>query len=254
MTEATVLVPTYDHGEILLCSVRSALAQTVRDIEVLIVGDGINPEGREAAHILQREDPRVRFFDNPKQERHGEFHRHEALKGATGRIVCYLSDDDLWTPDHVEGMAEALRDHDFAHALPLEIHADGGIKLWRCDLSLDYFRAFILEKDNRIPLSCGAHTLKLYRNLRVGWSPPPPSERHSDLFMWRKLLSHPGVRLKSTMRPTVLHFPDPLRREMPHGERIAELREWEGKLRADRGAFLYGVIAALSDQWARGFP
>ena len=41
------------------------------------------------------DDERVRFLDFPKGARHGELNRHEALREARGRIVCYLSDDDL---------------------------------------------------------------------------------------------------------------------------------------------------------------
>jgi glycosyltransferase involved in cell wall biosynthesis len=43
---ATILVPTYNHGRTLWYSVRSALAQTISEIEIFIVGDGISDEGR----------------------------------------------------------------------------------------------------------------------------------------------------------------------------------------------------------------
>ena len=57
---------------------------------------------------LTAADPRVRWFDNPKGPRHGELHRHAALQEARGEIVCYLCDDDLWLPDHVERMRALL--------------------------------------------------------------------------------------------------------------------------------------------------
>ena len=44
---ATVLIPTHDHGPTLLHSVPSALAQTVTELEVLVVGDGVPDETRE---------------------------------------------------------------------------------------------------------------------------------------------------------------------------------------------------------------
>ena len=37
---ATVIVPTHDHGPLLRLAVRSALRQTVEDLEVLVIGDG----------------------------------------------------------------------------------------------------------------------------------------------------------------------------------------------------------------------
>src|SRR5215210_721750 len=71
--EATVLIPTHDHGPLLLHSARSALAQTVEEIEVFISGDGVPEVTREIVSELKR-DERVRFFDHPKGPRHGEIY------------------------------------------------------------------------------------------------------------------------------------------------------------------------------------
>lgn len=82
MPRATVLIPTFDHGETLLYSVRSALRQTVSDIEIFVVGDGVPTPARRFIEELIAEDPRVRFFANDKGPRHGEVHRARALPTA----------------------------------------------------------------------------------------------------------------------------------------------------------------------------
>ena len=64
--EATVLIPTHDHGPLLPCSARSVLAQTIEEIELFIIGDGVPDVTREVVSELMR-DARVRFFDNPKK-------------------------------------------------------------------------------------------------------------------------------------------------------------------------------------------
>jgi len=110
---ATVIVPTHDHGPTLRFALASALAQTVEDIEVLVIGDGVPDVTREIVDEVLRQDARVRFFDHPKGPRHGEPYRHEALGEARGDIVCYLCDDDLWLPQHVELVREALEGADF---------------------------------------------------------------------------------------------------------------------------------------------
>jgi GalNAc5-diNAcBac-PP-undecaprenol beta-1,3-glucosyltransferase len=233
LTLATVLVPTHDHGPTLLRSVGSALAQTVEDLEVFVVGDGVPDVTREVMAQLTAADERVRFFDNPKGPRHGEIHRHAALQQAGGEVVCYLSDDDLWLPEHVEHLRALLADADFAHAFPLWIDTEGRPHPWLVDLERPLYRDLLLGGQNRIPFSCGGHTLELYRRLPAGWR-TTPGGTFTDLYMWAQILSVPGCRAVSGSQPTVLHFPSPARHEWSVDERLAELDSWSRRL-ADPG-------------------
>jgi glycosyltransferase involved in cell wall biosynthesis len=63
---ATILIPTHDHGDTLRLTVASALAQTVSDIELLIIGDGVPEQTKPKIHAIAAGDPRVRFIDHPK--------------------------------------------------------------------------------------------------------------------------------------------------------------------------------------------
>jgi hypothetical protein len=226
---ATVLVPTHDHGPTLLRSVPSALAQTVQELEIFVVGDGVPDVTRDVMAELIASDERVKFFDNPKGPRHGEVHRHEALKQARGEIVCYLSDDDLWLPEHVEQLRMLLADADFAHARPLWIDTEGHPHQWLVDLGRPFYRELLLGGENRIPLSCGGHNLELYRRLPAGWR-TTPAGTPTDLYMWQQILAEPSCRAVSGSRPRVLHFPSPERTGWSVDERLAELDSWAGRL------------------------
>jgi hypothetical protein len=225
--DATVLIPTHDHGSTLLRSVRSALAQTGVELEVLVVGDGVPDATREHVAELVREDARVHFFDNEKGPRHGELHRHRALAEARGEIVCYLSDDDLWLPGHVAAMRALLAEHDFANALPLRLEADGSLGAWIVDLSLAFYRELLLGGENRIPLSCSAHTLELYQRLPHGWR-TTPAGTPTDLYMFQQILAVPGIRAVSGTNATVLHFPSPARERWTVEQRLEELDRFAG--------------------------
>jgi hypothetical protein len=222
---ATVLVPTHDHGATLLRSVPSALAQTVEDIEVFVIGDGVPPVTHEVMAELTASDERVRFFDNPKGPRHGEIHRHRALAEARGEIVCYLSDDDLWLPGHLAQLVELLKEADFAHARPIWIDVDGRPHGWRVDLARPFYRQLLLGGENRVP-HCGAgHTADLYSRLPTGWRTTPDGIP-TDLYMWQQILSVPGCRAVSGTSPTVLHFPSPDRKGWSNEDRLAEIDRW----------------------------
>jgi hypothetical protein len=226
---ATVLVPTHDHADALSRSVRSALAQTVEELEVFVVGDAAPDRTRELLAELAAEDSRVRFFENPKGERHGELHRHAALQEARGEIVCYLADDDLWLPGHVAEMRRLLANADFAHSLAFWIDGDGRVRPLRVDLSRPYFRDLHLGGENRVPLSYAAHTFELYRRLPKGWHPAPRST-FTDLYFWQQLLSVSGCRAISGTRATAICLPTPDRKGWSAEQRLAELDAWAARL------------------------
>lgn len=238
--EATVLIPTHDHGPLLLHSARSALAQTVEEIELFIIGDGVPDVTREIVSEL-KQDERVRFFDNPKGPRHGEIYRHAALQEARGKIVCYLSDDDLWFPEHVACMRRLLVSADFAHALPIYIDERGEIAFYVGDLTIPQYRESLLSGVNFVALSCGAHTTGMYRRLPHGWRTTPTGVP-TDLYMWQQFLSEPGCRATGGTRPTVLNLPRSLRRDQ-----LPELEKWSRNLQDPgwRDAFTLKVLDEL---------
>ena len=247
--KATVLTPTHDHGPLLLRSVGCALAQTVEDLEVLIVGDGVDEATREAVRELER-DERVRFFDNPKGPRRGEAYRHAVLiEHARGEIVCSLADDDLWLPEHVESMYELLQDADFAHAPPVMVYGDGSIRAWPVDLSLPNHRRRVLTTRGFFPLSSQAHTMAYYRRLPYGWRTTPDSIG-TDTYMARQFLAQPDCRAVSSIRPTYLGFPHGQRAEWTIERRLAELDEWRARLATPAGREQL-LLAVLEDTRAR---
>ena len=248
---ATVLVPTHNHGRLLGPAVRSALAQTIEDIEIMIVGDGATEETVETARELERSDHRVRFLPNPKGDHHGEASRHAALAQATAPIVCYLSDDDLWFPEHVEYLATLLKENDFAHTLGVFVLPDETVHVYAGNLGQPWWLDFVAEKGNFIPLQSAGHTLELYRRLPFGWR-PGPLEIWSDVYMWRQILAVPGCRVVSGTWPTALHLTSARRRELNPDERLAEIEAWSRRVSDPilREGIRRDVFAALATQLA----
>ena len=230
--EATVLVPTHDHADTLLYSVASAQAQTVQDLEILVVGDGVPDRTREVMETIQRRDSRIRFFDFPKDPGRGETHRNQVLSGARGRVVCYLCDDDLWLRTHIEHVSEALQDADFANTLEL-VFPPGGepAAMNGFDFGDPADREKMISSNFGFGLSSGAHTLEAYRRLPHGWR-KSPEPVHTDVFMWREIAQQSWCRAVSVPFPTVLKFASAYRMEWTTGQRLTELAEWSQRIAA----------------------
>lgn len=207
---------------------RSALAQEGAEIELFVVGDGVEDDTRRALEPFLA-DSRVRFFDRPKGERHGERLRHEALQESTAPVVCYLCDDDLLLPGHVRRMAELLEHADVATDLPVNVWPDGSIRYNAFDFGRPEFVQLVAEGRTGAGLTGFAHTRAAYDRLPNGWS-PAPAGTPTDVHMWQQFVALQNFTGATSDRLTSLTFPSPLRTEMTVDERVAELELWERRI------------------------
>lgn len=230
---ATVVIPTTgDRGPLLPHSVGSVLTQTVTDLEVLVIGDGIDDETREIIAELTGHDARVRGFEFPKDSRRGELNRHTVLtEHARGRIVTYLCDRDLYLPWHLEAMDEVLADADFGHTLRFRVAEDGSMTFPRYPDLLDpAVRAQIARSPYLAPLSFVGHTAAAYAALPHGWRTTPDGLA-TDRYMWMQFLEA-GASIAASSRPTVLTFKRGNHPGWSTQQRLAELERWSTRLRS----------------------
>ena len=228
MPDATILIPTFRHAQLVPFAVRRALAQVGASFELFIVGDGVEDDTRAALEPYLS-DSRVRFFDRPKGERNGELLRHEALQEASGDIVCYLSDDDLLLPWHVETMRDLLAGADVAQDLPVNVWPSGELRYHGFNLGRPEFVEQLVAGVGGGGLTGMAHTRAFYDRLPFGWCPAPQGTP-SDMHMYRQLATMPGFRGAMSDRLTTLNFPSSVRGDMSVTERVAELARWESRL------------------------
>ncbi|MFT5113294.1 MAG: glycosyltransferase involved in cell wall biosynthesis [Parasphingorhabdus sp.] len=247
---ATILLPTTaDRGPLLPISVGSILNQSVTDLEVFIMGDGVTEATRQVIHELIRQDSRIRFFDHEKDSRRGELNRHAALQEARGNIIGYLCDRDIMLPNHVEIIGQLLSNADFAHTLMYKILIDDKIQLrFRRDFSLAHDRAVAATCNHVIPLSFGAHTLDMYHRLPFGWR-TTPRKTETDTYMWRQFLAENSCRVNSSTIPTILYFKRGSHPGLPVAERLIELDRWTA--RVNEPDFLSNHIECVRDALIR---
>jgi len=244
--EATVIISTFDRADFVIWALKSAQQQTIADIEIFVIGDGSSPVTRNIVEREAKKDTRILFFDNPKGERMGELHRHQAILQSTGKIICYLGHDDLWFPEHVESMLLLLKDADFVHSIHTYIAVDGTIHGFLPLVSDSLCRSRMLNHHwNRFGPTCSAHTRNIYFELPYGWR-PAPLDIWSDLYMWRQFINHPGCRFTSLPKTTTISFPRSLRYEYSVEQREAELANWFPRLYLSDEAQRLSVAAIQS--------
>ena len=103
---ASVLIAARDVGPYIECAVRSALSQTLADIEVIVVDDASTDD--TYARVQGIHDSRLRLFrtDGGGWARA----RNSVMAEAQGRYLAFLDGDDEWLPHHLECLVDYL-DH-----------------------------------------------------------------------------------------------------------------------------------------------
>jgi glycosyltransferase involved in cell wall biosynthesis len=100
----TVAMPAYNAEATIAQAIRSVLAQTRDDFELIVVDDGSSDATPEIARSF--DDPRIRAV---RQENQGlGAARNRAVADARGRYVSMLDSDDLWLPAYLETMGNTL--------------------------------------------------------------------------------------------------------------------------------------------------
>ena len=225
MTRVTVVVPTHDHSTTLRRSLGSILEQTVSDLHIVVIGDGVGDDTREV--IASIDDDRLDFWDRPKQPRHAENLRDELIRTLDTQFVAYHGDDDLLLPHHLEEMLGVLGDADFVHPVPAFIHPGPSVKVAAIDLSKRADRRSVLAPIHRsvISLTGVVHTLSSYRRLPHGWRTTPLGVA-TDQYMWRQYLACRSVRAVSATRATTIKLTAVSRKDHDEAMRAAEIEAW----------------------------
>lgn len=108
----SIITPCYNGEKYVAQTIRSVLAQTYENWQMLIVDDGSSDRSAEIIREFARSDSRIRLL---QQENAGSAAaRNAGIRAAQGRYLALLDADDLWDP---EFLAEQLSFMERSNAL-----------------------------------------------------------------------------------------------------------------------------------------
>jgi glycosyltransferase involved in cell wall biosynthesis len=103
----SVIIPAYNAEKTIARTIKSVLAQTYSNFELLIIDDGSQDATVEIAKNIS--DTRLKLFSYPHQGHSAG--RNRGLTHAVGEFVSFIDADDMWTPDKLEAQLQALQSH-----------------------------------------------------------------------------------------------------------------------------------------------
>jgi glycosyltransferase involved in cell wall biosynthesis len=110
-TLVSVVIPTRNRSQLAKRAVQSALSQTLKQIEVMVIIDG--PDEATVKELSLIDDSRLRAIELPISGGASEA-RNTGVNQAKGEWIAFLDDDDEWFPQKLEQQLEAAQRSHYA--------------------------------------------------------------------------------------------------------------------------------------------
>ena len=107
MAKVSIIIPTYNRSQFLREAVQSAIKQTHRDLEILILDDA-SPDATADVAAEFAGDPRVQYVRHLNNLGIAGNWR-AGIKRAQGEFFCLLHDDDTFEPTFVESLLKPMQ-------------------------------------------------------------------------------------------------------------------------------------------------
>lgn len=97
----SVIVPVYNREKLVKEAVSSILAQTYKNLEIILINDGSTDQSLEVLKQFETENPdQIKVIDQKNQGQIAA--RNNGIRASSGEYIAFLDSDDLWLPEKLE--------------------------------------------------------------------------------------------------------------------------------------------------------
>ena len=107
--KVSIIIPVYNGSNYLKEAIDSALAQTYKNLEIIVVNDGSTDDGKTKA-IAESYGNKIKYYE--KENGGAATALNYGISKMTGDYFSWLSHDDLYYPNKVEREIEELKKYD----------------------------------------------------------------------------------------------------------------------------------------------
>lgn len=105
----SVIIPLYNKGPYVAKAVKSVLAQTFKDYEIVIMDDGSHDDSYDIAS--RAVEGRINCHIHRQQNAGVSTARNKAVALSHGDYLCFLDADDWWEPTFLEEMSKLIKEY-----------------------------------------------------------------------------------------------------------------------------------------------
>lgn len=249
----SVVIPTRNRPAIVLRAVKSALSQTITDVEVIVVIDGIDPATVQA--LSEVKDPRLKVMACETSVGGAEA-RNIGVRQGKGEFVALLDDDDEWAPNKLERQLELAQASSALFPVittRLIARRPDGDEIWprRAMKQNESMSEYLLCREQSIRQGEGfiqTSTLLASRRLFLAMPFTPGLPRHQDWDWLIRVAEFPGVQFEWIWEPLTIYYIDAYRKSVSAGHALAPSIDWVTTNRlitAKARAYFYATQVAV---------
>jgi glycosyltransferase involved in cell wall biosynthesis len=133
----SVVIPSFNRGHCIESCLRSVLAQTYQDFEIIVVDDASRDDTR--VRMMALANSRIRYIAH-EVNRGGAAARNTGIHAARGEFVAFLDSDDEWKAGKLQKQVDILRSKGEAYGFCYTwfiAHSPQKEELWRMRTDID---------------------------------------------------------------------------------------------------------------------
>lgn len=109
MDLVTVIIPTYKRSDKIERAIKSAINQTYKNIEIIVIDDNANfPEELRKTKKIVSKYENIKFIEN-EENLGGALTRNVGIDNAQGKYIAFLDDDDEFISNKIERQMELMK-------------------------------------------------------------------------------------------------------------------------------------------------
>jgi glycosyltransferase involved in cell wall biosynthesis len=196
----SIIIPTYNRGDIISHSIESALKQGYANFEVIVVDDGSKDQTEKIVKSIH--NPCLFYYKKDNAERGAA--RNFGIEKAKGDYITFFDSDDILYPNFLQNAYDVAVKHD----LPPFFHLAYEIKNQRNKIlhKMNYIKSDdtdFIKRGNY--LSCigvfirkdVVNNFKFNEDIRLSGS--------EDWELWIRLIAHHGIKTDNRISACLIH-------------------------------------------------
>lgn len=194
----SIIMPAFNCGNYIGITINSVLAQTYRNLEIIIIDDCSTDNTEKIVKDYKLKDPRIKYY-KLNQNSGAAVARNNAIDLAKGKYLAFLDSDDIWFPEKLTKQINFMKQngYNFTCTSYSKIDEKGASlnRIIKAKSNSDY---------DGVLKTCPGNSTVIYNADILGKFKIPDIKKRNDYVMWLQVIKKEKF-LKGLQEPLSSH-------------------------------------------------